>query len=745
MGSYRLQTILLAVGWGGGIGPVGPREMAVLQQLESYQVVWTAPGTGPVDSMPLGNGDVALNVWTERDGDVAFYLAKTDAWSQDGELLKLGRVRLQLQPNPFAAGPGFTQALRLQDASVVVRGGEGGVAAQVRLWVDAHHPTVHLQVDSVRPVRVRATPERWRADDRLQAAGPDRIVWYHRNEASNFLARLRAHHLEGFEEQVADPLLHRTFGALLAGSDLRTTFSHGALSLTTRSPVRSAHLRLTVLTATTPTASDWMDQLAALDRAGETLPLSRRWEEHARWWQDFWSRSWIFVNSPGNPAEGEKITQGYILQRFISACAGRGAYPIKFNGSLFTVDWPEPESRGKPDYRRWGPDYWHQNTRLIYWPMLASGDWDLMMPFFRLYLETLPLQRERTRRYFGHAGAYWPETMNFWGLGRDEDYGVGEVRQGRPISYHHNRYIRYHWQGALETAAMMLDYQAYGSPDDFLAQMLLPFVQEVLTFYDQHYPRDAQGRIRLEPAQALETWWDCIDPLPEIAGLHFVLGKLLALPEDQVPAKHRSFWQRLQAELPAIPRREVEGRLLLAPAREFATHQNCENPELYAIFPYRLYGIGKPDLEMARATFAARLHPMNWGWAQDETQMAFLGLAEEARRALVDRASRHYTPARFPAFWGPNFDWIPDQDHGGNLLMALQTMLLQAEGETILLFPAWPPDWEVDFRLWAPQRTRVEGRYRGGRLEELQVTPEHRRNQVQVYRPPVETQGPPSR
>jgi len=707
-------------------------EMAVLERLEPYHVVWTTPGTGPVDSMPLGNGDVALNVWTERHGDVAFYLAKTDAWSQNGELLKLGRVRLQLEPNPFAAGQPFTQTLRLRDASVEVRGGEREAAARVRLWVDAHHPTVHLEVESARPVQVRATPELWRAEDHLQRAGPDRIVWYHRNETSNFVARLQAHHLEGFERQRADPLLHRTFGALLAGSDLQTVGGDGAPALASPGPVRSAHLRLTVLTAITPTAAEWMDQLAALDRAGEALPLSHRWEEHARWWQDFWSRSWIFVRCPGNPAEGEKITGGYLWQRFISACAGRGAYPIKFNGSLFTVDWPEPESQGNPDYRRWGPDYWHQNTRLVYWPMLASGDWDLMAPFFRLYLDTLPLQRERTRRYFGHAGAYWPETMNFWGLSRDEDYGVGEVRQGQPISYHHNRYIRYHWQGALETAAMMLDYYAWSGNEDFVAHTLWPFVREVLTFYDQHYPRSEQGRIRLEPAQALETWWDCVDPLPEIAGLHWVLGKLLALPEELVPAEDRSFWQRLQTELPEIPRREVGGQILLAPAREFATHQNCENPELYAIFPYRLYGVGKPDLEMARATFAARLHPMNWGWAQDETQMAFLGLAEEARRALVDRASRHYAPARFPAFWGPNFDWIPDQDHGGNLLMALQTMLLQAEDEAILLFPAWPEDWEVDFRLWAPRRTRVEGRYHGGRLQQLQVTPEDRRDQVQV-------------
>ena len=36
--------------------------------------------------------------------------------------------------------------------------------------------------------------------------------------------------------------------------------------------------------------------------------------------------------------EAETVTRGYTLQRWVSACAGRGAYAIKFNGSIFTVE-----------------------------------------------------------------------------------------------------------------------------------------------------------------------------------------------------------------------------------------------------------------------------------------------------------------------------------------------------------------------------------------------------------------------
>ena len=33
-------------------------------------VIWTTPGQGSADSLPLGNGDIAANVWTEANGDI---------------------------------------------------------------------------------------------------------------------------------------------------------------------------------------------------------------------------------------------------------------------------------------------------------------------------------------------------------------------------------------------------------------------------------------------------------------------------------------------------------------------------------------------------------------------------------------------------------------------------------------------------------------------------------------------------
>jgi len=64
-------------------------------------VIWMRLGTNENDSKRIGNGDLTANVWTEQNGGIVLLIAKTDAWSENGQLLKLGRVRVDLDPNPF--------------------------------------------------------------------------------------------------------------------------------------------------------------------------------------------------------------------------------------------------------------------------------------------------------------------------------------------------------------------------------------------------------------------------------------------------------------------------------------------------------------------------------------------------------------------------------------------------------------------------------------------------------------------
>ncbi len=425
--------------------------------------------------------------------------------------------------------------------------------------------------------------------------------------------------------------------------------------------------------------------------------------------------------------EAAYVSQMYALQRFINACAGRGAYPIKFNGSIFTAP-----HNGDPDYRLWGPGYWWQNTRLPYFSMCAAGDFDLMKPLFKMYAEDLlPLCKYRTRLYCGHDGAFYPECMYFWGAIFSETYGWTPFEQ-RADKLQESRWHKWEWVGGLELCWLLLDYYEHTLDRVFLEKTVLPFCREILTFFDQHYKTDENGRLLMYPAQALETWWVCTNPMPEIAGCIAVTERLLALPD--APATERAFWQRFRAKLPPLPLREVDGKKALAPAEKYELKRNIENPELYAVFPFRLIAIGKPNIEWGLEALRHRWDKGDSGWRQDDLFMTHLGLANEARRNLVNRAKRHDKRERFPAFWGPNYDWTPDQDHGSVLLRAFQTMLMQTDGQTIYLLPAWPKDWDCDFKLQAPFQTIVTGRVRNGVLT-YEVAPEQRRKDIVVITP----------
>lgn len=722
-------------------------------ELARYHVVWDTPGEGASDSMPIGNGDVGLNVWTEKNGDLLFYLAKSDAWSENHRLLKLGRIRMSVTPTLFQQGEHFSQKLNLSDGILTIESGTPELALSIRLWVDAHRPVVHVETSGSASYNVTVTLEHWRTDrralsgDELHSAygvsgSPDtvwvepdmiiprlddRVVWYHRNERSIYDNTLSHQGIGPLSRKYPDPLLKSTFGGCIKGDGFRKI---DETTLTTSMPDTSAAFSVYLMTQRTNTTDQWMDELQSQISGIDSVAVETAYGEHVEWWHRFWDRSWIFA---GGTPEAETVTRAYVLQNWINACAGRGSYPIKFNGSLFTVDADFDSVKYDADYRRWGGPYWFQNTRLPYWSMLATGNFDMMAPLFDMYLDALPMAKERTQIYYGHKGAYFPETMYFWGTYVNDNYGW--EREGLDPGTTVNRYIRYEWQGGIELVMMMLDYYDYTEDETFLREKLLPFAGEILTFYGEHYGRTEDGVIRFEPAQALETWWDSVDPLPEIAGLHAVIGRLLAMPEDVATEESRSQWQNLLDALPPIPTEATDDGEVLAAAAQLGTKHNLENPELYALFPYRLYGLGCPDMETARRTFDRRDPNHTGGWRQDSVWAAMLGITDTARDMVVENASQSDAGSRFPAFWGPNYDWIPDQDHGSITMTALQRMLVQHYGDKITLFGAWPREWDVNFKLHAPGKTVITGSVKGGTIEDLHVRPTERLANVEIHGP----------
>ena len=256
--------------------------------LDSYNVVWETPSANYGGSMPLGNGDIGLNVWVEADGDLQFFISKTDAWDDNARLVKIGKVRVHLEPNPFAAGQPFRQTLSLRDATIVTEAGEGDRRAVVRVWVDANLPVIHVTADSQTPLEATAAIELWRTEqqpytqlqtsdimvnrrlpdgqqaptiiepDTVLADQAGRIGWYHHNIKS--VGPQLLGEIQGLTEfRQPDPLLARTFGAIITAEQ-----GQRLDDLHLRCPAaKSQRLNVFVLTQHPATPAEW---LAEMDR-----------------------------------------------------------------------------------------------------------------------------------------------------------------------------------------------------------------------------------------------------------------------------------------------------------------------------------------------------------------------------------------------------------------------------------------------------------------------------------------------
>jgi hypothetical protein len=61
-------------------------------------------------------------------------------------------------------------------------------------------------------------------------------------------------------------------------------------------------------------------------------------------------------------------------------------------------------------------------------------------------------------------------------------------------------------------------------------------------------------------------------------------------------------------------------------------------------------------------------------------------------------------------------------------------MLVQEAGSKILLLPAWPANWDADFKLHVARQTVISGKVAGGKLVDWTIQPASRRKDVVVFK-----------
>ncbi|WP_460966645.1 DUF5703 domain-containing protein [Spirosoma migulaei] len=732
-------------------------------------VIWTSQSKNSSESMPCGGGDIGLNVWVEK-GDVLFYLSRSGTFDENNAMLKLGRVRLKLSPNPFT-GTDFKQELKLTEGGVTI----SGANTQVNLWVDVLRPVVHVALQSTKPVSLTAAYESWRYEDHVVqgtefrtnsykapqkfdvitrkddiAFQDNEVLFYHRNRSdveNIFDYTVRLEGMDSVKGKLFNPLNNNTFGGLMRGHGMKPvgtdtgTYAHApfrAWRIATAKPVRSQEIEIGLNVAQTTTLDEWKAGLTRImneaDRTKKTAQQTSR-----DWWQQFWNRSYISIDSKDSAVAA--ISRNYQLFRYQLGCNAYGKWPTKFNGGLFTFDpeYVDAKYAYSPDFRLWGGGTMTaQNQRLVYHPMLKSGDFDMLKSQFDFYLRNQTNAELRSQVYWQHNGACFTEQIENFGLPNITEYGTKRP-DGYDPGMEYNAWLEYEWDTVFEFCLMMLETERYEGRD---ITEYVPFIESCLTFYDEHYqqlakkrgirPFDAQGHYILYPTSACETYKMTYNSATVISALKVILGRMLELPDKYLDTKQREKWGTMLKRIPPLPFQDYDGHKTLAPAVAWARIQNSESPQLYPVYPWGIYGLGKPDLDIAINTWNYDTLVVKYrshvGWRQHNIFAARLGLTEEA--ASLTKLKFKNSSHRFPTFWGPGFDWTPDHNWGGSAMIGLQEMLMQTDGKTIRLLPAWPKDWNVTFKLHAPYNTIVEGRVVSGKVEKLIVTPQERAKDV---------------
>lgn len=648
-------------------------------------LVYLSPAVYPFEAMHLGNGNLGATLWNE--GGLTWQL-NNGSYRHGNEPVSSGKLTLTC-PALTQQPTKFEQRQRLLPGLVTTAiDGPAGAATATSLVFEGEDCLVsHLNLPAGQ--KVTLTLRLWPGRDKAKVIC-----------GSDFIALTE--HVDNGDPLLADSmaLLVKLDGAPVtaAQTDART------LTLTFTAPAQgvSVYVANPVLRG---------DEQQALQRAQDIiarLQVPGREEEaltaRLRFWQlSFWPRSFVHLTS--RHGEAEFLENLWYLYQYDMASQSRGTLCPKFNGGNWLVH---------EDLRHWGGGYWHQNTREVFWPLYSSNHPELSEPFFDLYRGAMRVARENGRVGLGVDGFYIPEWV--------------PVNGGGPLTskkdFSSPGYTAFIFTIGLEVALQGWWRYEFTGDERLLRETVYPMLKGSLDFYLNYAKKGADGKVHIEPADAQESYWLVKDPAQDLAALRWGLPLAIKLSQKLgVDAEMRPRWQDLLDNLAPFAVDGDKHMLKEADLAPDAERRNSENVANYAIYPFGVFGLGKPDYELAVNTFRNRpVQGMGNGWEPAAIVAARLGLADEAAKLTLAHMNANmrinnggwYSPTT--AVFAGNIPDAPYYDAAGVCAQGLNEMLLQSHDGLIRLGPAWPTKWQAQFRLRARGGFMVTADLDGGKV-----------------------------
>ncbi|MCX5662719.1 MAG: hypothetical protein NTW19_23815 [Planctomycetota bacterium] len=716
--------------------PIDPRAVA-----RRNAVVYRCLTPDPAQSLCFGNGPVGGSLHTPDDS-LLILISRADLWNENAAMGAIAAVRVRGRAGLFTKAVRVEQVCDLHDACIRVYlhpdlGPDAAPASRqfvcFELTCVRGQDLLVLDVTDMtpNPGEIDVTIENWHAGDAtgaIDVPGWAGVETLHVNRASAFAQANVDAKVDAAAAGLSDPLLGRAWGLCVATKDPHATTADGR---TLRLPPAAERRVLIAAVARPPRADREIERAVADVRdAGRALAMKAAstagamLAEHRRWWGAFWERSALDLRSGSGDAEYEERL--WYVNHYLLACSMGGAYPPRFNGGTFLMD---------KDTRGWDHGYWFQNMRELYWPLPAAGHAQPMLDFFKFHFDMLPFIRLQSKALFEIDAPSFRETYHFWGPG-----------DAKRANFCNN----------LELCLLMEWYVLATGDEAFLRDKLYPLLAEIMGFFLAYATKGEDGRWHLAPADAIEVWPNVKDTMPDLAGLHYLLPKLVewggrfgadAATLERWKSFHaelapipigrwtitREFWQGIHANEFHVETRHDPDGLFLPAADKIepkAKRQNMENAELYVVYPWGLVDLDSPPAELRRAenTWTHRTWRLvNNGWAQDVPQLARLGMAEEARTTSIEHAlyNQRFPSGAFISPAGAHFHGLltahPYLDSAGVHLTGLQEMLLQSHGGVLRIVPSTSAQWSGRFKLHALGGLVVVASFTHGRPAAAQI------------------------
>lgn len=339
-----------------------------------YAVVWQSQSKDVSASMPLGGGDIGCNVWVEK-GNILLYAQRSGSLSENGEYLKLGRLRISFTPDIFALDTTFCQMLNLEDGSVYIYAGPKKEHC-IHIWVDRYTHSIQFDVQTSMLTDVKVAYENWRIEDKLlldKKKGrfgcfalegypgdvikqkdqvsfvENKVLFYHQNPSQTLSPdlMLAQQGLTEYADQIVNKNRNRITGGILGGkgfvedgqeTGIYQVTPYRAWCIKSEKPAKKHTFQWVTYIEQEEETDQWISRLNK--QYDQALKEKGNWKRNKDWWSALWKRSWI-ITDPKKKDDDPRMWQmgrNYQLMRYQLATNFEGEFPSKFNGGNYTFD-----------------------------------------------------------------------------------------------------------------------------------------------------------------------------------------------------------------------------------------------------------------------------------------------------------------------------------------------------------------------------------------------------------------------